>query len=112
MNIGLLNERIVIEKNAVQTDGIGNHKNTWQPYYTCSATVSASAEAGKEDSAAGLTVDNNKMDFTIRYCRQADAITSTEYRVRFAGELYNILAVDHMNYRRKSLKLRCQKARR
>lgn len=112
MNIGLLNERIVIEKSAVQTDGIGNHKNVWQPYYTCSATASASAEAGKEDSATGLIVDNNKMDFTIRYSQKAEVITSTEYRVRFAGELYNILVVDHMNYRRKCLKLRCQKARR
>lgn len=112
MNIGLLNVRIEIEKSSVQTDSIGNHKNEWQPYYTCSATVSASAGAGSEDSTAGLTVDNNKLDFTIRYCRKAEAITSTEYRVRFAGELYNILVVDHMNYRRKCLKLRCQKVRR
>ena len=30
----------------------------------------------------------------------------------FNGEIYNIVAVDHMNYKKKSLKLRCQKVRR
>ena len=30
----------------------------------------------------------------------------------FHGELYNITSVDHMNYKKKSLKIRCQKVRR
>ena len=34
------------------------------------------------------------------------------FRVEFNGELYNIAAVDHMNYRRKSIKLSCEKVRR
>ena len=36
----------------------------------------------------------------------------THFRVEFNGELYNIAAVDHMNYRRKSIKLSCEKVRR
>lgn len=110
MKIGLLNTRIVICKNAVITDSIGNHKNVWSEYYTCYATVSG--EAGKEQTDAGMVVDDSKIDFTIRWCRLADAITSTGYRVRFNGELYDILAVNHMNYKRKSIKLSCQKVRR
>ena len=64
MNIELLNVRIFISKNDVVTDAIGNHKNLWTEYYTCYATVSA--EAGKEETDAGLVVDDSKVDFTIR----------------------------------------------
>lgn len=110
MNIELMNVRIFISKNDVVVDAIGNHKNVWSEYYTCYATVSA--EAGKEETDAGLVVDDSKVDFTIRWCKKAAAITSTEYRVQFNGELYDILAVDHMNYKCKSIKLCCQKVRR
>ena len=34
------------------------------------------------------------------------------FRVEFNGEIYNIAAVDHMNYKKKTLKFRCEKARR
>lgn len=110
MNIGLLNVRIEILKNEVVTDAIGNHRNEWNPYYTCHATVSG--EAGKEQTEAGLVVDDSRVDFTIRWCRKVEAITSTEYRVRFNGELYDISAVNHKNFKRKSIKLCCQKVRR
>ncbi|MBO5293203.1 MAG: phage head closure protein [Lachnospiraceae bacterium] len=40
------------------------------------------------------------------------AINTTEYRVEFNGELYNIEGVDHMNYKKKSIKLKCWKVRR
>lgn len=110
MNIELLNVRIFITKNEVVTDAIGNHKNVWKEYYTCYATVSA--EAGKEETSAGLVVDNSKVDFTIRWCGKAAEIVSDKFRVEFNGELYNILAVNHMNYRKKCIKLSCEKARR
>lgn len=110
MNIELLNVRIFISKNEVVTDAIGNHENVWKEYYTCYATVSA--EAGKEETSAGLVVDNSKVDFTIRWCRKAAEIVPDKFRVEFNGELYNILAVNHMNYRKKCIKLSCEKARR
>lgn len=110
MNIELLNVRIFISKNEVVIDAIGNHKNVWKEYYTCYATVSA--EAGKEETSAGLVVDNSKVDFTIRWCRKAAEIAADKFRVEFNGELYNILAVNHMNYRKKCIKLSCEKARR
>ena len=110
MNIELLNVRIFISKNEVVTDSIGNRKNLWTEYYTCYATISA--EAGKEETDAGLLVDDSKVDFTIRWCKKTAAITSTGFRVKFGGELYDITAVAHMNYKRKSIKLCCQKARR
>lgn len=110
MNIALLNVRILISQNDVETDAIGNHKNVWTEYYTCYATISA--EAGKESTDAGMVLNNSKVDFTIRWSKKTAAITSTGFRVKFNGELYDILAVDHMNYKRKSIKLCCQKVRR
>ena len=110
MNIGLLNTPISITKNEVAVDAIGNHKNAWVPYYHCHATVSS--EAGKENTDAGLVIDGSKIDFTIRWCKKAAAINSIHYRVEFDGELYDIKAIDHMNFKRKCIKLSCEKVRR
>ena len=110
MNIALLNTRIVVQRNALITDRYGNHKNAWEPYWSCYATVSG--ETPKEDSEAGQIVDDSRVDFTIRYCRASAAITSTGFRVLFRGELYDILGVNHKNYKRKAIKLLCRKVRR
>lgn len=110
MNIELLNVRIRLLQNAVLVDEIGNHKNSWQEYYSCYATVSA--EGGTEETAAAQTVEADTIDFTLRYCRKTAALTSTGFRVEFAGELYDITAIDHMNFKRKCVKLHCQKVRR
>jgi len=52
------------------------------------------------------------MTVTVRYCAKAAAITSTGFRVMFMGELYNIENIDHMNFRKRSLKFTCRKGRR
>lgn len=110
MNIELLNVRIFITKNEITVDDIGNHKTRWVPYYSCYATVSS--EAGKEYTNAGTIVDDTKVDFTIRWCRKAATLDSIHYRVEFNGTLYDITAIDHMNYKKKCIKLSCQKVRR
>ncbi len=110
MKIELLNVRIFISKNIVVTDAVGNHTNEWRDYYTCYATVSG--EAGKEVTDAGMVVDDSHVEFTIRWCKKVADINSINFRVEFNGELYNIIAVDHMNFRKKSIKLMCEKARR
>ena len=110
MDVVLLNVKIVIEKNEVMVDEIRNRRNAWTEYYSCFATVGG--EGGRETSVAGITVDDFDISFSIRYCKKASFINNTEYRVVFEGETYNILSVDHMNYKKKSLKIRCQKVRR
>lgn len=113
MEVSLLNVKIVFQKNAVEVDGIGNHKNTWTDYYPCHATVSG--EAGRQTSeadVAGMAADESDVSFTVRYCRKASVIDSTGYRVVFDGGVYDILAIDHMNYKKKCLKFKCRKVRR
>ena len=110
MDIGLLNLRILIQKNAVITDAIGNRKNTWTDYFTCYATIGG--ESGTEVHRAGETLESADLSFTVRYCSESAAVTPSGYRIVYGGELYNIIAVDHQNNKRKSLKFRCSKVRR
>ena len=110
MNVALLNTRITIQQQTVVVDAVGNHKNTWSDYYTCAATVSG--ESNSEVENAGTVVDDTKADFTVRHSSETAVLTPTNFRVVFGGQIYDILSVDHMNYKRKAIKLKCQKARR
>lgn len=110
MEIALLNVVIMIQKSTVTVDGIGNHILCWEDFFPCHATISN--ESPSEDTAAGTIVDNTKADFTVRWCRETAEVTSDKFRVVFAGEAYNILGIDHRNFKKKSVKLKCQKARR
>lgn len=114
MDIGLMNVKITIQKNTVVTDAVGNHRNEWQDYYSCHATVSGEngSQNGGEDETAGMTVDHSNVDFTVRWCAAVKSVTSDGYRVLFGDGIYNIIGIDHMNYRRKSMKLRCRKEQR
>ena len=110
MNIALLNERITIQKSVTETDSIGNHRTEWTDFYSCAATVSG--ESSGEDAENAVTVDNTTADFTVRWCDLLSGISNTEYRVLFKGQIFDILTVNHMNYKKKSIKLKCRKARR
>lgn len=110
MDVALLNVKIVFQKNEVVVDAIGNHKNQWVDYYSCHATVSG--EGGSEKAVAGLIVEDSDLSFTVRYCRKAAEVTTDGYRVVFGDALYNIVSIDHMNYKKKALKFKCEKVRR
>ena len=57
MDIGLLNEKVTFQKNTVITDSIGNHKNGWEDFYTCHATIGGEGMASsKEKEDAGTIV--------------------------------------------------------
>ena len=107
MNISLLNTRIEVQRNSQTIDQYGNHKNTWEPYLFCYATISG--ETPHENTEAGLVVDDSRIDFTIRWFAASSVISSTGYRVLFRDEVYDIIGVSHMNYKRKSVKLLCRK---
>lgn len=110
MEVARLNVRITFQKNTVTVDKIGNHRNEWADIYSCYATVSG--ESPNENTDAGMVVDDSKIDFTVRWCREVAAMTNTEYRVRYQDAFYNILGIDHMNFKRKAVKFKCRKERR
>ena len=113
MNVAALRSKVTFQKNETVTDKYGNHKNDWTDYYTCCATIGGEGLASsKEEQVAGTTVEEDSMTVTVRYCQKSAAITSTGFRVVFMGELYNIENIDHMNFRKRSLKFTCRKERR
>lgn len=113
MDTALLNEKVVFQKNAAAVDDAGNHRDVWADYYSCFATVGGEGLASsKEREAAGMTVEDVSMTVTVRYCRKLVGMMSTGYRILFRGEVYDIVNVDHMNYKKRCLKFMCRKARR
>lgn len=79
---------------------------------TVTEQESLSGEGGSEKSVAGLIVDDSDISFTVRYCKALVGLDVTKHRVIFEGSLYNIVSIDHMNYKKKCLKLKCEKVRR
>jgi len=110
MDVALLNVKIMFQKKEVAVDAIGNHTSKWADYYSCHATVSG--EGGSEKAVAGLIVEDSGLSFTVRYCKKAAGITTDGYRVVFGDAFYNIVSIDHMNYKKKALKFKCEKVRR
>lgn len=106
MDIGRMNERITFEKNTTVADKVGNHVNTWEEYFSCFAYAST-YEAEEKDSE--VTTEQRTVTFHVRYCSELKNLTSTGFRVRFHGEVYNIASVDMMNYQRREIRLLCRK---
>ena len=113
MEVAAMRSKVTFQKNTTTSDKYGNHKNGWTDYYTCFATIGGEGMASsKEEEVAGTTVEDVAMTVTVRYCAKTAAITSTGYRILFKGEFYDIVNVDHMSFKKKSLKFGCRKVRR
>lgn len=113
MDIAALNVKVTFQKNETLVDKIGNHTNAWTDYYSCHATVSGEGSTvGMEDTAAGVVTDHADMCFTVRSCQKTKAVTSDGYRILFGSDVYNILAADHLNFKKKAIKFKCKKVRR
>ena len=110
MNIAAMNIRITIQENSVVTDRIGNHRNEWTDLYTCWAT---SVQGGSSEGIdAGTVNDKESQDFTIRYTKVLDGKDATKIRVILGDVIYNVISIDQMAYKKKSLKLKCEKVKR
>lgn len=108
MNIAGLRVRITIQKNETETDRYGNHKSVWQDYFTCWATAVTSGISANEGETAGHTVEENRLDITVRYSSETAAINSKLYRILLGGRIYNILSIDEMGFRHNSRKFRTE----
>lgn len=101
MNIARMNERITFQKNSVEVDAVGNHKNVWKDYFSCFTYASTLQTA---ESTGEVTTEERSVTFCCRYCSELACVSSTGYRILFHGEIYNIRSVDMMNYQREELK--------
>ena len=110
MKISLLNEKITIQKSEVEIDDIGNHKSKWIDYLNTFVTISS--ESPDEVTSSGNVWDETKIDFTLRWSKKASEIVSKGYRVLFKDSMYEIKGIDHMNYKKNSIKLHCNRIER
>lgn len=108
MRIADLNLRITFQKMSVVTDKYGNHTNTYRDFFSCYATASGS---GNEITEAGVTTPKETIDFTVRWYKALDAVTSDGFRITAGNKIYNILYVNSMGNHRKCLKFHCERMR-
>ena len=103
------NVRITFQKNKTTVDQYQNHINTWDDYFTCFAYADTYSltESGEE-----VITEERSITFKLRYCPELAIVTSTNYRILFNGEAYNIVSIDMMNYQNKELRFRCQMEKR
>lgn len=109
---GALNERITFQKQTVSVDEVGNRINTWSDYFTCWAAVSTSRLNTTEKNEAGQTLEQEKLDFVVRYCPQTSEVNSTEYRINFRERIYNIDRLDKAEFQKQMLKFSAYLVRR
>lgn len=57
-------------------------------------------------------MEDADISFTVRFCRAAESVSSSGFSIVFREELYDILAIDHLNYKKRALEFRCRKVRR
>ena len=106
MNISGLRVRITIQKNETVTDEWNNHKSEWTNYFTCWATPST--QTGAEGEEAAHTVEEDRLDFTVRYCSETAAVTAKGFRILLGERIYNIVHVDDMGFRKHSRKFHAE----
>lgn len=104
MKIGKMDEMILIQKNEVTVDAIGNHKTSWTDYVSCHSSPST---YNVDESSEEVTYENRSVTFAIRYCKKAASLDAIHYRVIHRNQVYNIKAVDFMNFDHKTVKIRC-----
>ena len=102
MNIAKLHKRILFQVNAVTTDRYGNHTSGWKDYFSAWATIGTDSY-GSEDKGVVINPEET-LNFTTRWCTELSAVESTKYRILCEGKTYNIIFVNPMGYKHKSLK--------
>jgi SPP1 family predicted phage head-tail adaptor len=105
--VARFNKRITIQKNTVTTDKHLNHVNTWTDYFSCWA-YAGTYQFDKEEQGEAQTIPEESVNFEVRYCSELKALTSDGFRVLFNGSIYDIIAVDEMNYQNQSVRIRCK----
>ncbi|HCT64229.1 MAG TPA: head-tail adaptor protein [Lachnospiraceae bacterium] len=105
MDISALNSRITIQKSNSVCDEVGNYTLRWEDYFSCYATIS-NASGGEDEK--GDVAENESLSFTVRYCKKAVGVNSTEYRISFNNKTYNIKYVDLMGFKKKSIKFKAE----
>ncbi len=110
MRVSDLNRKITFLNKDVEVDEIGNHKSIWSDYLTTNSYISFQGKG--EEVFLGMEVDRSDISFTVRFQNRLKNINTSEYRILFEDEKYNIISIDFMNYKNIFIKFRCRKVSR
>lgn len=104
MNCGAYREKIIIQHKDVSTDEIGQQSERWEDYLICRAYVNNLS--GKEFWEAAQQNAERTVVFVTRYCSKLSKINTTDYRIVFRENIYDIIFVDNVQYKNNTLKLK------
>lgn len=90
----VLRRKIVIQKQEVTEDEIGNQKSEWTDWQTVWAE--RNNLWGQEYYAAKVVNEENTLVFTIRYALLIDEINTVDYRIKHEGKFYDIKQIDFL----------------
>lgn len=107
---GRMRQRIIVQKNIITKDTIGNHIEEWMDFYSCAAY--ANKASGREYGIAGQTVTEETLIFEVRWCKKLECLESTKFRILFNGAIYNIISVDDIQFCHAIIKIIAEKERR
>lgn len=110
MRISDLNRKIIFQNKEVEVDKIGNHRSVWTDYIETSAYISFQGKG--EEVFLGMETDRSDISFAVRFQNSLRKINTSEYRILFDDEKYNIISIDFMNYKNRLIKFRCKKVSR
>lgn len=108
MRISGLNQRIELQKKEIITDEIGNRIESWEIYHLGFCKVDS--QLVHESNGIATVIDDGKMSFILRWCQKLSEMNAQNYRVFFLGSIYNIIGIDSMNFKHKTIKLHCQRS--
>lgn len=103
MHIAAMNVKITFQKYALYVDDIGNHRNMWMDDFSCYATTSTKINDVETESAAQV-VNRERLDFTVRFSSKTKLVSAGSHRIKLNDRIYNIVSVDDMAFKHKSLK--------
>lgn len=111
MEIGKLNHRITILEHRTKVDGIGNHKTKWEEIFSLWAAVTVKNSTESDDTGVTKTVQT--VEFLVRQSPSVFKLNTTQFRLMFHGQLYNITGIlpyyDHNAYMKIIAESRCGK---
>lgn len=110
MKIADLNQKIRLQSKTIEIDKIGNHKSTWSDFLETSAYISFQGKG--EEVFLGMEIDHSDISFTVRFQKALKDINTSDYRIFFDDDIYNIISIDFMNYKYRYIKIRCKKVAR
>ena len=93
MEIGKLNQRIIIRKKSVIFDKIGDNSEKWTDFFSCWAEVRG--VSGREYWQARQANEEKTINFKVRFCEKIRNLNSTDYRIFFRNTNYDIQSVDN-----------------